>query len=249
MAAMKALLLIATLLIAMGQFSGAADLVTPTATFKDVKVVKVEAEAVRIMHSEGAALVDFDDLPPEMQAAYGWTPEKSAARKAKRQAEAKRIEDAEREIEEAPIRKAREEAARKKAEEEKLALEAMAKRKKENAAFDAADAHVQRELNAAAARARAEIDRDRNRGTVIPQAVLFDANVKTPASPVTAANGATAIDLAQAQKEAAPESSIFREHKAWIFIGVGAVVVAALFVLASRFKPQLPSVGRRRIYK
>lgn len=54
----------------------------------DCDVKKVEREGVRITHRDGTAFLDFDELPSTIQKQYGWTPEKSAARKATRTAEA-----------------------------------------------------------------------------------------------------------------------------------------------------------------
>jgi len=56
--------------------------------FHDCEVKKVEREGVRIMHRDGTAFLDFDVLPSALQKQYGWTAEKSAARKAERTAAA-----------------------------------------------------------------------------------------------------------------------------------------------------------------
>ena len=146
-------LAISILFIASGY---AVDVVTPDEKYFDVKVTKVEAEGVRITHREGTAFVDFDFLPPAMQLQNGWTPEKSAARKAARDAETKRIADEERMKEEEPKRLAAEAAAKERAVMEKANAESAARAK-----VDAVEA--QKDLMAEAAQARAEIDRDRSR--------------------------------------------------------------------------------------
>jgi hypothetical protein len=242
---MKATLLCFSLLIAVLATSRALDIVTPETTFKDVKVTKVEAEAVRITHSEGTALVDFDFLPPAMQEEYGWTPEKSAARKAAKVAEAKRLEEEEKMLEDTPKRKRMEAAARKKAEEEKLMEEERAKRKIENAAFEAESGTAQKDLIEAAAKARAELDAERAKGKLKPGEVPVAAVIKEaeeepedrpePRRSITMPFG-TVSDVIGG------ESSIFQNHKLWIGVGVGLAVVLILFLMPS----SAPKKVRRR---
>lgn len=57
------------------------------------EVKKVERDGVRIMHRDGTAFLDFDELPSTIQKQYGWSQQKSEARKAERTAaaEAQRI--------------------------------------------------------------------------------------------------------------------------------------------------------------
>jgi len=243
---MKASLLCLSLLIVILTTSRALDIVTPDATFKDVKVTKVEAEAVRITHSEGTALVDFDFLPPAMQAEYGWTPEKSAARKAAKEAEAKRIADEEKMIEEAPKRKAMEEAAKQKAEEEKMAEEERAKMRAENAAFEAESVNTQKDLLEAAAKARAELDRERKGGKgktdEVPVAAVLGDSVKgvteTPAPKtkiITPGTGTVSDALVV-------ENPILQNYKVWIGVVIGLMIVVVLFMLPS----STPKKIRRR---
>jgi restriction system protein len=93
--------------------------------YQDCEVKAVEKDGVRIMHRDGSAFLDFDTLPSALQKQFGWTAEKSAARKAERAAEAERqriaAEKARRAMEErAAAIKAQAEA---KAEAEKQRLE------------------------------------------------------------------------------------------------------------------------------
>ena len=234
---MKVTLLCLSMLIALFATSQAVDIVTPEATFKDVKVTKVEADAVRIMHSEGSALVDFDLLPPAMQAEYGWTPEKSAARKAAKEAEAKRIADEEKMIQEAPKRKALEEAAKKQAEEDKLAAEERAKRKTENAAFEAESADAEKDLIAAAAKARAELDRERKGGKAkvddVPVAtILGDSVTEVTEAPAPRRNVVTP-PFGSVSDVISTENPFFKNRKVWIGLGIGLFVVLILFMLPS----------------
>lgn len=234
---MKVTLIALSLLIAILPLSRALDIVTPEATFKDIKVTKVEAEAIRITHSEGTALVDFDFLPPAMQAEYGWTPEKSAARKAAKEAAIKKEEEEERMIAEAPKRKAMEEAAKKKAEEEKQMAEERAKRKIENAAFEAESANAQSDLVAAAAKARAELDRERkgikgNPEQVPVAAVLGDAVKEVTESPAPKRNVVTP-PFGTVSDVLARENPLLQNYKILIGIGIGVVVVVILFMLPS----------------
>ncbi len=56
--------------------------------YQDCAVKTVERDGVRVVHRDGTAFLDFDVLPSALQKQYGWTPEKSAARKAAQKAEA-----------------------------------------------------------------------------------------------------------------------------------------------------------------
>lgn len=247
---MKAVFLSLSLLIATVSTGIALNIVTPEATFKDVKVTKVEAEAVRITHSEGTALVDFDLLPPAMQAEYGWTPEKSAARKEAREAEVKRIADEEKMIEEAPKRKAMEEEAKKKAEErkmkegeEKLGAEEKAKLKMENAAFESESRKEQEDLIAAAAKMRAEIDRERNGGKVIADevpvaAVLGDKVKEITETPAPKRNIVTP-GIGSVSDALVSENPLLKNYKVWMGILVGLIVVVILFMLPAGGKTKL----------
>ena len=49
-------------------------------SYSDAEVKSVEREGVRIVHRDGTATIDFDNLPADLQAKYGWTAEKSSAR-------------------------------------------------------------------------------------------------------------------------------------------------------------------------
>lgn len=243
---MKVILLSLSLLIALLPMSRALDIVTPEATFKDVKVTKVEADAVRITHSEGTAMVDFDLLPPAMQAEYGWTPEKSAARKAAKEAEVKRIADEEKMIEDAPKRKAMEEAAKKKAEEDKLAAEEKAKMRVQNAAFEAESATAQSDLIAAAAKARAELDRERKGGKgkadEIPVAAVLGDSVKEVTEPPAPRRNVVTPAFGTVSDVINTENPLLKNYKIWIGLGIGLVVVLILFMLPSSGAKK---VGRR----
>jgi len=232
---MKATLLCFSLLIAVLATSHALDIVTPETTFKDVKVTKVEAEAVRITHSEGTALVDFDLLPPAMQEEYGWTPEKSAARKAAKEAEAKRLEEEEKMLEDAPKRKRMEAAARKKAEEEKQMEEERAKRKIANAAFEAESGTAQKDLIEAAAKARAELDAERAKGKLKPGEAPVAEVLKEGEEPEDRSEQRRTITMpfGTVSDVIGGESSIFQNRKLWIGVGVGLAVVLILFLMPS----------------
>ncbi|MEQ1852850.1 MAG: hypothetical protein ABMA01_14825 [Chthoniobacteraceae bacterium] len=221
------------LLLASGR---AVDLVTPTVTYFDIKVTRVEAEAVRISHREGAATVDFDDLPPAMQQEYGWTPEKSAARKAAREADAKRIAEEERMAEEEANPKKKKKAAEAKAEmqPERIVDEAKLKAETEEAL---------RESKAEAARSRAEIERDRNGGKVPPKAAAAGEPV---AEPLPVAEGKPGTTVNRPVSAVGTISSIIGEEKTvagnrnlLIAAGVSAAIVLLLFVLsAGKGKPR-----------
>jgi hypothetical protein len=234
---MKAILLSLSLLIAFFATSRALDIVTPDGTFKDVVVKKVVGEAVSITHSEGTALVDFDFLPPALQAQYEWTPEKSAARKAAKEAEAKRIADEERMIDEAPKRKAMEEAAKKKEEEEKMMAEERARRKIQNAAFEAESATAQSDLVAAAAKARAELDRERNGGKgksdTVPVATVLDEGAKDATAAPAPKRNVVTPPFGTVSDVITRENPFFQNKKVLIGLGIGLAVVLILFMLPS----------------
>ena len=81
--------ILAALLLFIAASSYALEIVTLDGkTFHESEVKKVEREGVRIVHRDGTAFLDFDVLPSALQKQYGWTPEKSAARKAERTAAA-----------------------------------------------------------------------------------------------------------------------------------------------------------------
>ena len=242
---MKATLLTFSLLIAFLVTGHALDLVTPEATFKDVKVTKVEAEAVRITHSEGTALVDFDFLPPAMQEEYGWTAEKSAARKAAKEAEAKRLEEEQKMIEDTPKRKRMEAAAKRKAEEERLMAEERAKRKIENAAFEAESGTAQKDLIEAAAKARAELDAERARGKGKPGEAPVAEVLKEGEEPEDRSEGprrSITMPFGTVSDVIGGESSFFQNRKLWIGVGIGLAVVLILFMMPS----SAPKKVRRR---
>ncbi len=241
---MKAPLVSICLLLLLIAMSPALDLVTPEATFKDVKVTKVEAEAVRITHSEGTALVDFDFLPPAMQAEYGWTAEKSAARKAAKEAEAKRLAEEERMIDEAPKRRAMEAEAKRKAEEDALMAVERAKRKIENAAFEAESATAQKDLIDAASKARAEIDRERakaaGKGGDVPVATVLGDGTEDLETP--APRNIVMPPFGTVSDAIGGQPSIFQNRKLWIGAGIGFAIVLILFMLPS----SAPKKVRRR---
>lgn len=234
---MKAILLTFSLLAAFLPLSLGLDLVTPEGTFKDVVVKKLVGEFISITHSEGTALVDLDFLPPAMQAEYEWTPEKSAARKAAKAAEVKRIADEEKMIEEAPMRKAKEEEAKKKAEEDKIAAEEKAKRRVENVAFEAESATAQTDLVAAAAKARAEIDRERNGGKgkveEVPVASVLGDSVTEITETAAPRRNVVTPPFGTVSDVLAGQNSIFQNYKLWIGVVIGLVVVVILFMLPS----------------
>jgi type IV secretory pathway VirB10-like protein len=221
------------LLLASGR---AVDLVTPTVTYYDIKVTRVEAEAVRISHREGAATVDFDDLPPAMQQEYGWTPEKSAARKAAREAEAKRIAEEERMAEEEANPKKKKKAAEAKAEmqPERVVDEEKLKAETEEAL---------RESKAEAARIRAEIERERKGGAAATKA---PAEGEPIAEPLPVAGDKPGTTVNRPVSAVGTISSIIGEEKTvtgnrnlLIAAGVSAAIVLLLFVLsAGKGKPR-----------
>jgi hypothetical protein len=234
---MKVILLCLSVLAGLVITSRALDIMTPDGALKDVVVKKVVGDAVSVTHSEGTALVDFDLLPPALAAEYGWTPEKSAARKAAKEAEEKRIADEEKMIAEAPKRKAMEEEAKKKAEEEKLMAEERAKRKIENAAFEAESATAQSDLIAAAAKARAELDRERKGGKgkadeVPVAAVLRDAVKEVAETPAPRRNVVTP-PFGTVSDVLVSKNSIFQDYKVWMGVIIGLLVVVLLFMLPS----------------
>ena len=112
--------------------------------YSDAKITAVEKEGVRIIHSNGTAAIDFDELPPALQAQYGWTPEKSAARKTARDAAAvaKQKADDEARIAAAQAQKSQQEADRAAAEHARIYAEnaAAAARYKEDQKRQAAEA-------------------------------------------------------------------------------------------------------------
>lgn len=210
----------------------AVDLVTPAGTYFDIKVTRVEAEAVRIAHKDGAATVDFDDLPPAMQQEYGWTPEKSAARKAAREAEAKRIAEEERMAEEEANPKKKKKAAEAKAEmqPERVVDEVKLKAETEEAL---------RESKAEAARIRAEIERERNGGKTPtggepiaePLPVLSENAGTTVIRPVSAVGTISSI--------IGEKKAVTGNRNLLIAAGVSAAIVLLLFLLsAGRGKPR-----------
>lgn len=247
---MKAILLTLSLLTIFTITSRALDIVTPERTFKDVKVSKVVGEAVSITHSEGTALVDFDLLPPAMQAEYGWTPEKSAARKAAIEAAKKKEEDEEKMIAEAPKRKAMEEVARNKAEEDKLADEERAKRKVENAAFEAESATAQQDLLAAAAKARAELDRERKgiKGVVeeVPVAeIISEKPVDVKEAPAVVRKP-IAPGIGSVSDAIVTQNPLLQNPKVWIGFIVALIITVILFMLPSNKTKLTVKVQRRR---
>jgi len=248
---MKAIFSSLLLLVALAVTARALDLVTPSGTFKDVTVKKVEGEAIRIAHSEGTALVDFDELPAAMQLEYGWTPEKSAARKAAREAEAKRIEEEERMIDEAPKRKAAEELAKKRAEEEKEEAAARAMRAADEAKRKSSDPEEQKDLVAEAAKARAEIDRERNKGKqkpgeTVPDEPIGEIPVATidppaPKKGTVQLPFGTVASAMQDDSLGAKLRDLWEKQRA-LSIGViaGLLVVIVLFLLPTGGKKKVP---------
>ena len=234
---MKVSLTCISLLIALLVAGHALDIVTPEGTLKDVQVKKVVGDAVSVTHSDGTALVDMDLLPPALQLEYGWTPEKSAARKAAKEAEEKRIAEEEKMIEEAPKRKAMAEEARKKAEEEKLLAEEKAMRRKENAAFEAESSNAQSDLIAAAAKARAELDRERKGGKgaadSMPVATILGDGVKETAEPPGPKARIVTPGIGTVSDAIITENPLLKNYKLMIGVIVGLLVVAILFMLPS----------------
>ena len=247
---MKVTFLTIALFVVLLASGRAVDVVTPEEKYFDVKVTKVEAEGVRISHREGAAYVDFDFLPPAMQLEHGWTPEKSAARKAAREAEAKRIADEERMAEEEPKRKAAEAAAKERAIKEKETGEALARAKIDGVA-------AQKDLMEEAAKARAEIDRDRARakGGAKPDAIpVAEPIVERTApdrspdrSPNSTKNAVLPAGSVAALLEEEKPSGLNRN--VGIALGVASVIVVLLFFMASgkdKVKVRVPPGTARR---
>ena len=241
---MKATLLSLALFIALLTAGHAIDITTPTDKYFDVKVVRVDADGVRITHREGAALVDFDDLPPAMQAEHGWTPEKSAARKAVKAAEAKKIADEERMIEEAPKRKAEEEAAKERAiEDKKRAVDLAAAKLDTEAAL--------KDSLAEAAKLRAEIDAARKGAKGGAK-----TEVETPSVPVAEVIPSAAGRAASAVSRVGTVAALLEEEKTTDFnrnvaiaLGVVSFIAILLFFLPSsknKIRVVTPAAGRRK---
>jgi hypothetical protein len=234
---MKANFLSFLLLVSFLAAAHAVDLVTPAGTLYDIKVTRVEADGVRITHREGIAMVDFDDLPAAMQQEYGWTPEKSAARKAAREAEAKRIAEEERMAEEEPKRKKAEEAAK--------AAAANAKPDEAPAAggvkLDPVTDEDVKASMAEAARLRAEIDSERN-----PKKAKAGA-AESPAAPPARETVEKPVIPPPPPSPVGTISSIIGEEKAatgnrnlLIAAGVSAGIVLLLFILSiGKDKPRV----------
>ncbi|GDX10758.1 hypothetical protein LBMAG57_25300 [Verrucomicrobiota bacterium] len=234
---MKAILLTLSLLVFFAAAGNAIDITTPDGTFKGVVVKKVLADAVTVTHSDGTALIDFDFLPPAMQAEVGWTPEKSAARKAAREAEMKRIADAEKEADEAPMRAAKEAAAKKKAEEDRIAAEEKAKRKVENAAFEAEIAKATAEQIAAAAKLREQLDRDRKGlpplAEEVPVASVLGDKVKEITEPSAPKRLVITPGLGSVSDSIVHGNPLLKNPWVWTGVGLGVIVVVVLFMLPS----------------
>ncbi|HEX2748836.1 MAG TPA: serine protease [Verrucomicrobiales bacterium] len=67
--------------------SAAAQTIPSLAGFKDVEITKVEPDGLRIMHKDGVAKIKFEQLPADMQAKYGYSPDKAKAFREKTEAE------------------------------------------------------------------------------------------------------------------------------------------------------------------
>ena len=86
---MKTVLAFVLLFIAASSF--ALDIATSDGKLlRDCEIKAVEKDGVRVSHKDGTGFLDFDTLPIALQKQYGWTAEKSAARKAERAAEAEK---------------------------------------------------------------------------------------------------------------------------------------------------------------
>lgn len=81
-------------LLAFSLAARAEDWITRDGTiYKDVTVLKVEADAVTIIHHDGGALVPLANLGPDLQARFKYDPAKAqAAAAARAQADQKSIE-------------------------------------------------------------------------------------------------------------------------------------------------------------
>lgn len=252
---MKAFLLTLSLLTFLTVAGRAIDVTTPDGTFKDVKIKKVLADAVTVTHSEGTALIDFDFLPPALQAEVGWTPEKSAERKAAKEAEMKRIADAEKEADEAPMRAAKEAAAKKKAEEDLIAAEEKAKRKIENAGFEAELAKTDEQQKAEAAKMRERLDRERRGLPPIEEAVpvakvlvdkgLMDKGQEAPQPPAPK-RAMIAPGLGSVSDSIVTENPLLQNPWVWVGIVLGVILVVVLFMLPSASRTKLPSKFAKR---
>ena len=241
---MKVLLLTLSLFTFFAAAGRAIDITTPDGTFKDVKVKKVLTDAVTVTHSEGTALIDFDFLPPAMQAEVGWTPEKSAARKAAKEAEMKRVADAEKEADEAPMRAAKEAAAKRKAEEDRIAAEEKAKRKIENAAFESEVAKTAEEQIAAAAKLREQLDRERKGlpplADAVPVASVLGDKVKEISEPPAPKKLVITPGLGSVSDAIVNENPLLQNPWVWIGLVLGLIVAVVLFMLPSASRTKLP---------
>jgi hypothetical protein len=83
--------ILAALFVFIAANAFALDIITRDGkAYQDCAVKTVERDGVRVVHRDGTAFLDFDDLPSAIQKQYGWTEEKSAARKSARAAEAEK---------------------------------------------------------------------------------------------------------------------------------------------------------------
>ena len=241
---MKVLLLTLSLLTFFTAAGRAIDITTPDGTFKDVVIKKVLADAVTVTHSEGTALIDFDFLPPAMQAEVGWTPEKSAARKVAKEAEAKRMADAEKEADEAPMRAAKEAAAKKKAEEDLIAAEEKAKRKVANAGFESELAKTTEQQMAEAAKLRERMDRERKGlppiEEAVPVATVLGDKGKEAQEPPSPKRATITPGLGSVSDSIVNENPFLQNPWVWIGIVIGLIVVVVLFMLPSANRTKLP---------
>ncbi len=61
------------------EIAGAGEIIPSLAGYEKVEITKVEPDGVRISHKDGAAKIKFEQLPPDLQAKYGFSAEKAKA--------------------------------------------------------------------------------------------------------------------------------------------------------------------------
>jgi hypothetical protein len=149
---MKTILALVLSFIAATSF--ALDIPTSDGKFlRDCEIKSVEKDGLRVSHKDGSGFLDFDTLPIALQKQYGWTAEKSAARKAESAAELEKQRIATEAAQQDAAIKAAATKAEKAAEASKRRIEQEAERL---ANFEKARAEKAKEIAAAEKEKKAE---------------------------------------------------------------------------------------------